>query len=181
MASDDMIGEGHRWYADGQATVADIADRAGIGMERAAIIVAHLSPRTRWSFNVAGAYQLAIQRQADGCMANNVARALAALDADDPWSTFGPMAHKTRRFARNLLGDHSVITVDTWAMRVAMGRGWGVNWRTDRTDDLERLITRPGIYEAIERAYLNAGKHANLPGPIIQAITWVAARNGRPN
>lgn len=180
MASDDMINNGHRWYADGQAIVADIADRAGISVERAAVIVAHLSPRTRWSLNIAGAYQLAIQRQADGCMGNNVARALVALDADDPWSTFGPTAHKTHRFARNLLGDCSVVTVDTWAVRVAMGRGWGVRGRTDRTDDLDRLIVRPGIYAAIERAYLNAGRHAGLPGPVIQAITWIVARNGRP-
>jgi len=38
---------GRRWYADGHDHVIDIARMGGISVERAAIVVAHMSPRTQ--------------------------------------------------------------------------------------------------------------------------------------
>lgn len=177
QATPDQIEQGAGWYANGNAIVTDIADQGAITVERAAIIVAHLSPRTTWKRNVAGARQLVTERIADHCMSANVKRALAALDADDPWSTFSATSHKIRRFAHNLMGHTDVVTVDVWAMRIATGRGWGKDWRTG--DNVETLLGRAGVYEAIERAYLNAGKRLGYNAVTVQATSWIIARGGR--
>ena len=50
---------GARWYADGGAVVDDVAHAAGVSREHAAAVVSHLSPRTTWGRNVAGAMALA--------------------------------------------------------------------------------------------------------------------------
>lgn len=169
QATPDQVDQGARWYAEAGQTVADIADRGGISIERAAIVVAHLSPRTTWRRNVAGAYQLVMEGKADHCMGRNVTRALAALEAVDPWQTFTGEARKTSRFAMNLLGNTRVITVDVWATRIALGTG----------PDHDLLIGRTGVYEAIEAAYLTAAQSLGQPGPATQATAWIVVRNGR--
>jgi hypothetical protein len=181
LATEEQVEQGAQWYGEGGRVVDEIAELGGISRDTAAVVVAHLSPQTSWKRNVAGARQLVVERKADHCMGNNVERALLALDADDPWSTFGPRAHKTRRFARNLLGDTEVVTVDVWAMRVAFGKGWGPNWRTGDDDGLDLTLRRPGVYEAVEAAYKRAAKALQVLPTTVQAATWIVARNGRVN
>jgi hypothetical protein len=66
------------------------------------------------------------------------------------------------------IGDTEVVTVDVWAMRVAFGRGWGPEVRTG-DDDLELVRDRVGVYEAIEHAYLRAGKRLGMLPTAVQA------------
>lgn len=179
LATVQQLRAGERWYADGGEIVADIAAGGGIGTERAAVVVAHLSPQTSWQRNVTGARQLVREGRADHCMGSNITRALLAMHADDPWSTFGARSPKTRRFAANLLGDTQLVTVDVWAMRVALGRGWGPNWRKGDDRDLALILGRVGVYEAVEHAYRRAARQLQEAPTTVQAATWIVARNGR--
>lgn len=140
-----------------------------------ASLLAHLSPRTTWARNVAGAYAMvaggvAAARMA-GCIGANVDRAFAVFSPDgDPLSTFGPNAHKTRAFARNLAGDRRAVTVDVWAARVAFG---------DTVADGEKALKRVGVYAATAHAYRLAAARVGVDPTTMQATTWVVARNGR--
>lgn len=181
LASEEQIRAGSAWYASARAEAASMAAAGGITVDRAACVIAHLSPRTAWARNIRAAWDVVTDGDTMINMAANVERAKAALVADDPWTTFGPDALKTRRFAANIAGDDSVVTVDVWALRVAFGRGWGKAWRQNASTDAEliRMLGRAGVYAGIERAYLNAATRLNLPATTVQAVTWGIARNGR--
>lgn len=174
-----QVEQGTTWYHDGEVIAHDLARKAKIEVERAAIVIAHLSPQTSWARNIAGAYGLVLKGKALHCMSGNVERATVALEAEDPWDTFGERALKTKRFARNLLGDTECVTVDVWALRIALGVGWGKKWRTGDDDGLDDIIKRVGVYEAIEHAYQRAAKRLQLQPTTVQATTWIVARNGR--
>jgi hypothetical protein len=155
---------GARWYADAGAMVDSWAVTVGLGREYVAAVFAHLSPRTTWSRNVRGATLLLTTGQAPGCLGANVRRARQALASSDPLATLtGP---KTARFARNLLGDPDVVTVDVWAARVAFGG------RPDATV----ILYRRGMYAAVEHAYRLAAAQAGVPPATMQATTWIIAR-----
>lgn len=179
LANADQVQAGAGWYDHGNKVVADLARKGRISKDRAAVVIAHLSPQTTWNRNVAGAYGLVTHGVAPHCIQANVKRAQAALTASDPWLTFTPTAPKTKRFARNLLGAVDVVTVDVWALRVALGVGWGAKWRTGDDDHLDRIIGRVGVYEAIEVAYLKAARRLDIKPTEVQATTWIVARNGR--
>ncbi len=173
-ATPSDIESGARWYGeDSAATLAGLVAAGAPSREHAATIVSHLSPRTSWSRNVSGAFALvtdgtgATAREL-GCMPANVERAVAALASTEPLATLnGP---KTKRFAWNLLGYREAVTVDVWAARVALG---------DSTEDPEKILSRVGVYEAIEHAYKLAARRRGVDPTTMQATTWVVARNGR--
>jgi hypothetical protein len=158
---------GATWYGDAGHHVDTLATLGGITREHAAAVISHLSPRTPWARNVAGAYALVTTGDAPGCLRANVARARAALASDAPLETFG--GPKTRRFARNVAGDRSAVTVDVWAVRVALGT----------RPDAEQCLTRVGVYDALEHCYRLAAQRAGVDPTTMQATTWIVARNGR--
>lgn len=164
------IEAGAQWYG---SAIGDIltamALASGHSVERCAAVIAHLSPRTPWGRNTAGAWLTITGEDARsiGCIGANVDRAEAAMVADVPLATVnGP---KTSRFARNLLGDRDAVTVDVWAARVALGA----------SDDVEAVLRRAGVYEALETAYQLAAARRGVDPATMQATTWVVARNGR--
>lgn len=166
---------GASWYGeDSGAVLRELVAAGAPSLAHAAAGVSHLSPRTSWKRNVGGARLLFTEgpeaAAAMGCMAANVARAAASMVSDEPLDTFGPDAHKTRAFARNLLGDRDAVTVDVWAARVAMGLGGR---------DAEKILKRAGVYAAIAAAYREAAKRAGTDATTMQATTWIVARNGR--
>jgi hypothetical protein len=152
---------GLSWYDEAQGVAAEIAQITGKSLDHAAVMIAHLSPRTRWSENIRYAYELASTGNTFGTFRSAVERAQRALDSDDPWSTFGK-APKTRSFAANIRGDMSAVTIDVWAMRIA-----GVS---------EQQLTRAGIYEAVAHAYRLEAKRAGVHPAQLQAITWIIIR-----
>ncbi len=158
---------GSRWYQEGETFIATLAGMTGHSQETVAAVVAHLSPRTTWQRNMQGADSLLMLGEAPGCIGTNVERARQAVDSRDPLGTLnGP---KTQRFAANLLGDREAVTVDVWALRVALGE----------RDDAKLLIKRAGIYDAIEYAYQVAAERVGVDPSTMQATTWIVARNGR--
>jgi hypothetical protein len=166
-ATDSDRASGAAWYADGGAIVDSLADQSGHSREHIAAVISHLSPRTPWGRNVYGATMLVTQGTAPTCIGSNVERARGALASDSPLATLnGP---KTRRFAHNLLGDRSVVTVDVWAAKVAFGH--------DRP--AETILRRVGVYDAVEYAFVLAARRLGVDPVTVQATTWIVARNGR--
>lgn len=162
------IERGSTWYAEGGELIDEIrqgSDRE-LSREQIAAVIAHLSPRTRWSRNVAGAVMLCAGGEPLHCMPANVSRAFRAMHSENPLGTLkGP---KTRRFALNLLGDRDAVTVDMWAAKVALGH-----------DDYETLLSRVGVYDAIEHCYQVAARRHGVDPVTMQATCWIVARNGR--
>lgn len=159
------IESGARWY-DEAGTVIDTiqASAPGYSRDHVAAVIAHLSPRTTWARNIAGAATLILDGTAYGCIGANIERARRAMESDYPLATInGP---KTKNFAANMLGDREAVTIDVWALRVA-----GV------LD--EKFITRKGGYEAVASAYREAARLRGIDPATMQAVTWVVARNGR--
>lgn len=142
-----------------------LAARVKRQRETVGAVVAHLSPRTTWRRTLEGARSLLVADQAPGCMGANVARARVAMASMAPLDTLnGP---KTRRFALNMLGDLDVVTIDVWAMRVALGG------RTVRFDK------QGNLYAALEHCYRLVAQRLDRPPAVIQATTWITVRNGR--
>jgi hypothetical protein len=61
------------------------------------------------------------------------------------------------------------VTVDVWAVRVALGT----------RPDAEQCLTRVGVYDALEHCYRLAAQRAGVDPTTMQATTWIVARNGR--
>lgn len=163
-ASPEQIEQGRAWYAIAGEIARDIATAHNTTPEHAAAVLAQLSPRTRWSKNVAGAWSLFEIGHAPGHIGANVDRARQAMHALAPLATVrGP---KTSAFARNIVGDYQAVTVDVWALRTALGN----------SPDHDKIIGRVGVYQAIsECVALVAAKHGETPAAL-QAIAWIVER-----
>lgn len=162
------VESGARWYDEAGTLAASLAAHVDT-VEHAAALIAHLSPRTSWGRNIAGAVAMANgdddEARRIGCIGDNVDRARAALNSARPLESFGPTAPKTRNFAANIAGDREAVTVDVWAARVA--------------DVDERLLSRKGVYDAVAHAYRLAARRRGVDPATMQATTWIVARGGR--
>jgi hypothetical protein len=158
--------DGAQWYLIQQQAIDDMAADAGLSSETVAAVVAHLSPRIHWSRNLVSAEILLKGSKPPGIMSRSLLGAKSALDSDDPVSTLkGP---KTHSFALNLLGDSDAVTIDVWALRVALG---------SKADEL--VLNRVGVYDAISHCYRDAARMAGVSPSTMQATVWIVARNGR--
>lgn len=167
-ASASDVESGARWYDEAGELASSLIHAAG-SLEHAAAVISHLSPRTSWARNVAGAVALVTNGPGAarelGCIGDNITRAARALESVDPLNSFGPTAPKTRAFAANIAGDREAVTVDVWAARVVS------------VD--EALLSRVGVYDAIAHAYRLAARRRGVDPATMQATTWIVARNGR--
>lgn len=160
---------GARWYEVARNEARDLAMNPTVGsLEYAAAILSAYSPRTTWDRNRKAARHFATTGTKYGpAMATNHERAVRALASTSPIAELrGP---KVTRFARNIIGDETAVTVDVWAARIALGH----------RPDLDKVIARTGVYDALERAYQIAAERRGETPARMQAITWVVARNGR--
>lgn len=158
------IEAGSVWYHEAQALAIELGDKTGEGLEAAAAVISHLSPRTTWTRNVSGAMALMLSdEKASGIIQANFDRARESLRYENPEESFG--GPKTLRFFRNITGDTEAVTVDVWAARVA-----GVD---------ELLLSRVGVYDAVEVAYQRAARRSGVEPSTMQATTWIVARGGR--
>jgi hypothetical protein len=157
------IESGSRWYAEAGELARELGPAAG-SVEHAATVIAHLSPRSTWTRNVAAAIAVVNETELPaGVMSDPLHRAVDSLNVENPLETLnGP---KTRRFALNILGDVESVTVDVWAARVA-----GIT---------ERELGWAGVYDLIEHAYRLAARRVGVDPATMQATTWIVARGGR--
>lgn len=157
------------WYLAEGERVRAAARAAGVDEHRAVMAAATLPPAVRWedlvrrlpaflrAFRLAAV--LGIQDTARiprfPGYRSNVLKAWRILAGDH-----GPRGPKVSRFALNLAGDESPVTVDRWAARAAgLPELGGTAW-----------------YRRIEEAYRSAARALRLPPSRLQAVLWVAVR-----
>jgi hypothetical protein len=158
--------DGATWYPKARDLATVLGKASGKGPDHAAAAISHLSPRTDWDRNVAGAVALLTTgERMTGILGDNFARAVRSLESTTPLESFGPKAPKTRNFAANIAGDDEAVTVDVWAARVA-----GVS---------EQALGRVGVYDVVADAYRAAARRRGVLPTTMQATTWVIARDGR--
>lgn len=134
---------------------------------RAAGVIASLSPRCQWRTNVSWAAAVidaaergdteppAVHTRAMRALAWRIARGEAPLDVLN-----GP---KVRAFYRNIVGDSDAVTVDVWAARAAEG-----------VSDPRGPSGRR--YALLAEAYRSAARVLDIPPRDLQAAVWVNVR-----
>lgn len=154
---------GDQWYDVALDICREPATQHEVDLERAVCAMAHLSSRQPWARNVrAFSMLLAGEPRPAWMFTRSWTLASAALNAEDPWSTFSRRASKTRSFAQAILGDPNAVTVDVWAARVA-----GVD---------PDILRRPRDYQFVADAYIRAARRVRISPRDLQAITWVDIR-----
>lgn len=160
--TDEQRAAGIDWYPNALSFAQETAEAYGLWTANVVGVIAALSPRTAWARNQAMTIDLIETGTAKG-LGWSIGNARKALVAEDPIAFI--KGRKTNSFARNIMGDYSVVTVDRWAARSA---------------DPKLQVTRHGIndaqYDQIARAYEQAAVAHGLTGAELQAILWVAAR-----
>jgi hypothetical protein len=171
QATPEQLSDGIGWYDDALCLALELADASGLTVDACAAVIAHLSPKCNWDLNKRAARALVLEdRREPGVMIANYNRARAAMCSADPIATFGPSAHKTRSFTRNILGDVDAVTVDVWAWRVAL---------PGRTD-IDTVLKRAGVYDGLVGCYQSAARKLGVDARTVQAVTWCVAR-GKAN
>lgn len=163
------LAQGLAWYDRARAAAEGMAGAGGL--ERAASVIAHLSPRARWETNVSWAAKvLAAADAREPCpnVSTGAQRSKAwqvATGWKDPGADHGP---KTGAFYRNILGDTSAVCVDAWAARAATG---DTSIGTERKSGIGRAT-----YRRIEAAYVRAAHALGMAPRDLQAAVWVHVR-----
>jgi hypothetical protein len=165
QATDEDLADGCRWYPTAARIVAGIGEWSGLATDRVAAMLAALSPRNPWAWNVqdAAAFAKAI---ADGgempsatTYGHNRRMAWALGSGTADWRTAAP---KVRSFVANIMGDTEAVTVDVWAARVCTAGDWN-----------DRMPA--GRYRAMAQAFRIVAVEQGLAPRDLQAITWVTA------
>jgi hypothetical protein len=179
VASPATIVDGATWYPRAGAIISALADWSGVSRQTMAAVVAALSPRNPWAWNVADAAAFA-RAAIDGepmpkasTFGSNKRRAWAFLTDGTSWKG---SALKVRSFVANMTGDYDAVTVDVWAVRVA-------------TNGARDAVRSDSDYHEIETAYREASRRARVSPATMQATTWLVAqaagtgsrRVGRPD
>ena len=156
--------DGREWYRTAAATVSSIGGT--LPHDRAAAIVAVLSPRERWRRNIFMARELIEGREVTG-LGGSIGKAKAILSGapigTGPGDGLGGPAPKVRAFWANLCGDGEAVTVDVWATRAATGG------TTDAPGTPKR-------YGELADAYRAAARKVGERPCDFQAIIWLAVR-----
>ena len=165
QASAPIREAGRDWYKAAHSYLAGLAEAYDTPLDVVCGVTAVLSPSQRWEINVmqtelliSGA--LGVTYAAYG---NNVVKAWGVL-AGDMSVVKGP---KVSRFAA-LLNDPetSTVCVDTWAIRIALGRD----------DGPVKGYTQAGRIQKFMDAYGEAARLVGEQPSHIQAITWLCIR-----
>lgn len=163
--------EGMEWYREAHALALSLDPE---NVERAAGIIAVLSPMKSWPMNVRlarGVYA----GEFSGTFKRNMDKARAMLDGAHPLDVLS--GDKVIAFYHNILGSPDYVTIDRHAIDIAVGRPM---------DDKARAAymgkrKRAELVEAYRRAAVIASREAGKPvhPHQIQAVTWVWWRKNR--
>lgn len=166
QASEMAFREGMSWYNDAHE-FARILDPENV--ERAAGVIAAISPNTSWTANKTLARKAYAQGNGEGIgFPDKNAKVTRILNGENPLDVLG--GPKVRAFYATILdptGDHSPV-IDRHAFDIAIGK---------RTDEKSRgMLGRKGVYDQFSDVYREAARLAGIGTAQMQAITWVAWR-----
>lgn len=199
QATTDDIVDGRAWYRTAHDAARELSamlpgldDGSSAGIERAACVIAALSPSTPWQRNLSLARQ-AYGMARDGATLDEITTALGTMKANarkaaaivlgaDPWSVLSgpkvvPFARRIVDAASGATGPSSVV-IDRHAHDVALYRV---------TDDATRgrNLSRKGGHERFAMAYVRAAAALRRTGEAgcaditpseVQAVTWLVWR-----
>ncbi len=163
-ASDSDITDGMSWYADAQNLARELDPTT---VERAAGIIAAMSPLTSWPLNVRRAREVYANGTCAG-MGNNVRKAERIFNGENPRDVLsGP---KVTTFFANIMGESDGVTIDRHAIDVAYGKV--------QSDEERSKAVSGKRYNVIRDAYLHVANILTnegfaMTGAQLQAIVWV--------
>lgn len=154
--------EGADWYPQAHRIMLEWADHYGYSIATVACVTSALSPQCSWPRNLIIADDILANRVPSiGALKANVTKATAIRDARAS-TTLGyfKSAPKVASFAANLMGDYSLVTVDTHMIQAALA-------------DVEVVLgLKWSAYEAFATAYVNAAHAVDVEPAIFQAVLW---------
>lgn len=163
-ATEGQKADGLLWYATANAIAAELDS----DIDRAAGVLAALSPQTDWDRNVSLARTLYAEGSLNGGgLGANLRRAEAVLASN--WrDVFGKDALKIRAFAACIADpqDTDAVCVDRHAVDIADGTVSG--------KDAKSLT--PKRYAEYADAYRRAARILGVSPATVQAVTWVVHR-----
>lgn len=163
--------EGCGWYPYALQQCQELATRSQIEIERVVYATAALSPMLKWETNIAATAAVIDGRTSfKGVFTSNIEKALHILHDAENWQQW-LSGNKVTSFAANILGDPSIVTIDTWAWRV---------WQNAELRQRPPALNK--IYFEIAADYREAAAIVKLQARQIQAVTWLTIRrlaNGR--
>lgn len=167
QATPGIIEQGANWYSEAENLVTFMASEFRYTPEHCATMIAHLSPQLMWSRNIIAAWDMLHGHpKTSGVMNRSWDMAKASLKSDKPLETLN--GNKVKNFAANILGDTEAVTVDVWAVRVALGA------------EAETFnLNLKGNYDHVVHAYRLAASKLGVTPRTCQAVCWVVARGGR--
>ena len=157
---DRLAGEG--WYAHALAFCASLDDN----VERAAGVVAALSPMLSWPRNMVVASDVYAGARS-GCLSANIAKAVRILDGEAPLDVLG--GKKVRAFFANIMGDQDTVTVDRHAIMVADNRTYTSDELKFTVSNVKRITDE---YREAARI-LSDETGRDLTPAMVQATVWV--------
>lgn len=136
-----------------------------MGTERAAAIIALLSPRLAWRANMAAATAIIGGGRTTLGLGAQRAKAYRMMAGGKvTWQRMGRQRVKVWSFFRAIMGDPDAVTLDVWAVRalgVPISSGW---------------LDSEGTYDMMAEAYREAARRLGIGAAECQAITWVVVR-----
>lgn len=147
------------WYEKASQDIVEFAHAFDIEPETAAAVIAILSPRVQVSRNARLAAKYLLDGETEGIMEQR-------LKAIERYVRYGFLngythGHKVYAFYRNLSGDFSHVTVDTWMAKI-----YGVDFQ--KITDQQRL--------EIQHDVTAMAVHAGITPAAAQAALWVGYR-----
>lgn len=172
MATADELIEGMGWYYMAHVVSVDLVTQFNVTRQQAAGVLAALSPRNKWTNNVANAYTV-LGAVAQGMKPEdykvsttntNKLKAHAIAAGADPLLVLG--GQKVLSFYDNILEPHksTKVTIDSWQMRLA---GF--------SHDVPSLRE----YKLVEEALQDMAHDLALKPMQLQAVLWVTYRNAK--
>lgn len=144
------------WYANANAIATQMSYTYNIDIERAAGVIAAFSPRVHWSRNVNLAHVF-LKGDTPSCLGRSIKSAKEVLKHGIS-ALKGP---KTNAFARNIAGDLSAVTVDSWMMKAA-------GYNTISPNNTQ--------YRAIEKSVKVLANRYDVEPAVMQALIWIKVR-----
>jgi hypothetical protein len=184
-ATHDEVNVGLHWYGAANAFAVGLArkhTRKGrpITVRQAAGVIAVLSPQLSWEVNMTCAESMLKTGTCSGPYNSNKEKAARIIAGEDPWDVMSlrkRSGHKSRAFFLCINHpelEYDAVCVDRHAFAVALGRHYN---KVERG----RMLSRAGVYERIEEAYVEAARRLCLMPHQVQAVTWVAWRALHPS
>jgi hypothetical protein len=171
-ADDATRAAGEAWYRIAGEFAVALGDRHDISPRKVAAMIAITSPRCSWEQNLARTEAFLRDRSTLGLFGWQIPRLYDVLaaggDTEVDSLVRGP---KVSRFYRNITGFVTPVTVDIWAVRVALG------WLGANDATYKAAVGTPTRYELIEQAYVLAAVRLGSYPAWVQAVTWLQVRD----